>query len=256
MFPEERRQKILELLNEEHKVSVEQLCQLFDVSQVTIRKDLQLLDETNKLTRTHGGALLRNPASFEHTYDEKELRNTEKKKKIAKAAAAFIKPGDTIAVDSGSTTLEFIKAIAPIQDLTVVTNDLRIVSHLERYSSAFVICVGGRLRRGRSCLIGSFALEMLSRLTVDTSVLAAESFSCKKGFTTPNLDQADWKRRLLSIAPKKILLLDSSKIGQQSLVSFATLDDVDALVVDDEIDEEDYREITAQGTEAKIIIAK
>lgn len=255
MFPEERRQQILDLLGEKNKVSVDELCQLFDVSSVTIRKDLQLLDEANKLTRTHGGALPRQQASFEHTFAEKEGINTDNKAKIARVAATFIEPGDTVAIDSGSTTLEFTKAIATIEDLTVITNDIRIISYLETYSSAFVICVGGRLRRGRSCLIGSIANENLSRFTVDKCFIGAESFSIQKGFTTPNIDQADWKQHLIDVAPSHFVLLDSTKIGKQSLVNFAHLDDIRYLIVDDEIDEEDVEEIRRTSLKTKLIIA-
>lgn len=232
LFAEERRERILLMLSEQSKLLVQDLCREFDVSPATIRTDLRELETAGRLRRTHGGAIPLAKAGYELTSDAKQVEHIEEKRRIARYAASLVEPGDIVALDSGTTMLEMARCLCDVEGLTVVTNDITAASHLDSFSSANVVLVGGMLRKGFNCAVGSTAVDQLRNLNVDKAFLGANAFSVKKGFTTPNAELADCKKALLSICTQSILLMDSSKMGAVSFVRFAELSDIDVLVCD------------------------
>lgn len=232
LFAEERREQILKMLKENSKLLVPDLCTYFAVSPSTVRNDLRDLEAAGKLKRTHGGAIPVGKASFELNSQEKEVSHMEEKKRIALMAASLIEDADTIALDTGTTTLELAKVIIDKRDLTVVTNDLKIASYLENNSKINVILVGGMLRRGFHCTTGPSVQAQLDEYNVDKAFMAANALSLEKGFTTPRIDLAEVKKTMISIASQVIFLLDSSKFGRISFTRFADLQDVDKIITD------------------------
>jgi DeoR family fructose operon transcriptional repressor len=235
LFAEERKEQILILLRENTKILVPELCKIFQVSPATIRNDLRDLEKEGKLRRTHGGAIPVGKSSFEMNSADKEITCLEQKQKIAKYAAQLVEDGDTIALDSGTTMLELAKCLSDKKNLTIVLNDIQIASYLEQNSSANIIVIGGTLRHGFRCTIGPMTIDALQNLNVDKAFIATNAFSVEKGFTTPDLNQAEVKKAFIQTASERIVLCDSSKIGKITFASFATIQDVDKLITDSQI---------------------
>ncbi|MFA9379440.1 MAG: DeoR/GlpR family DNA-binding transcription regulator [Acetanaerobacterium sp.] len=232
LFAEERKARILRLLKENSKILVPELCELFRVSPATIRNDLRDLERESKLKRTHGGAIPVGKAAFEPLSVLKEVEHIAEKQRIAAYAAQFVEDGDTIALDTGTTTLELAKRLGEKRELTVVLNDIKIASVLEDMTSANIILVGGALRRGFHCLTGPMTIMALNSLNVDKAFMAANAFCADKGFTTPDMNQAEVKKAMMGIASEITMLCDSSKLGRITVTQFAAMRDIDRLVTD------------------------
>lgn len=233
LFAEERKQAIVRLLRERAKITVPDLCDVFHVSPVTIRNDLRDLESDGFLKRTHGGAILPGKTSFEAPSTVKEAEHLEEKRRIAARAAQFVEEGDTIILDTGTTTLELAKRLKNKRRLTIVTNDIKIAAYLEaNCEECSIVVIGGTLRHGFHCTVGAMAAAALENLNVDKAFMATNAFSCEKGFTTPSVSQAEVKKLLMRISSEIIMLMDSSKAGTVSFVKFAGIADVDRLVCD------------------------
>ena len=254
LFAEERREQILELLKENSKLLGSELCTYFDVSPATIRNDLRDLEAAGKLKRTHGGAIPVGKASFELNSQQKEIAHQIEKQRIAQMAASLIEDGDTIALDTGTTTLELAKLIINKQDLSIVTNDIMIASYLEKNSDANVVLIGGMLRKGFHCTVGPAAQAQLSEYYVDKAFMAANAVSLEKGFTTPGIDLAETKKTMMSIASQVIFLLDSSKFGRITFIRFAGLKDADKIVTDEGVGKAVIAQIEAENKNIEVLI--
>lgn len=254
MFAEERKIKILEFINEHKKATVVVLCDYFKVSSATIRNDLRELEKEKLLIRTHGGAMIKIKTGYELDPYIKQVKNLEEKQKIAQSAINLIEDGDTIILDTGTTTLELAKLLKRKRDITVVTNDLIIALFLEDISTVNIIFIGGIIRKNYHCTVtfGQIGNKMLSGLNVDKAFMTANNFSYKKGATTPDINQAETKKDLISIASNIILLCDSSKLGNTSFVQFATLEQIDKLVTD-KIRDNDKKVLEESGVD--VIVA-
>jgi DeoR family transcriptional regulator, fructose operon transcriptional repressor len=248
LFSQERRNRIVELIHERKKLTVHELCRLLDVSPATVRGDLRDLDRDGLLVRTHGGALEKSQASFEQISSRRSAENLAAKQAIALAARPYIADGDTIVLDTGTTTLELARLLTNAQQLTVVTNDLEIARTLENTAGIEVLMLGGSLRKGYHCTVGPSGVHAVQDLRADTAIMATNSLSLEAGATTPDLQQAETKRAMLSVARKIILLCDSSKIGQDSFARFATLDQIDLLITE-QISDADRAALENQGIE-------
>ncbi|MCE5344403.1 MAG: DeoR/GlpR family DNA-binding transcription regulator [Eubacteriales bacterium] len=232
LFAEERHAQILLLLQEKTKIHVPALCNTFSVSPATIRNDLRELERKGKLKRTHGGAIPMEKATFEPTTSAKNVENIDVKQRLAAYAATLIEEGDTIALDAGTTMLELAKCLCDRKALTVLTNDIRIATYLEQNSMVTIILIGGILRHGLDCTVGPIAISSISALNVDKAFIGANAFSVEKGFTTPDINQAEVKKALIRCASERIVLCDSSKFGRISFVDFASISDIDRLITD------------------------
>ncbi len=243
LFAEERKLKILEYIEDRRKATVAQLCQHFGVSSATIRNDLRDLETSNLLIRTHGGAMVKTKTGLELDARQKGVHNLEAKRRIAEAALELIEDGDTIILDTGTTTLELARLLDRRRNLSVVTNDLPIALLLEEIESVNVVFMGGIVRKNFHCTViyGTTWGSVLSGLTVDKAFMAANSLSAKKGATTPDIHTAETKKLMVSIAAKVILLCDSSKFEKSSFAQFASLEQIDTIVTDSILDSERRR---------------
>ena len=250
IFAEVRHQELLAMVNERGRVFVNDLCDVFNVSPATIRKDLSELERMGLLKRVHGGALsLRDSNDLELTSQEKTGLYTNQKRTIAQLAHRYAKPGKVIAIDTGTTTLEFAKVIADIPNLTVVTNDLKIALYLETNSDHNLIFLGGTVRKNFHCTAGNMVLDLLDSLHIDTFFLATNGMNLEWGLSTPNIDMANIKSTLIKNSRRTILLADSSKIGNASLARFATMDQIHTLVTDKAADPAFLSAVRAMGVE-------
>jgi DeoR family fructose operon transcriptional repressor len=248
MFAEERKNKILEMISKEKKVTVAHLAKLFGVTGATIRTYLRDLENARLLTRTHGGAIERTRTGFEPDSHEKEVQNLEAKQKIGRAALELVDDDDTIVLDTGTTTLELARCLGTRSNITVVTNDIVIAQLLEEMGIAGIIFMGGLVRRGFHCTVGIQGRNLTEGLTADKAFMGANGFTMAKGATTPDVQQAETKKHMISISAKTILLCDHTKIGKVSFAQFAKSEQIDALVTD-QVEPKDRELIERAGIE-------
>ncbi|MDD3470080.1 MAG: DeoR/GlpR family DNA-binding transcription regulator [Thermoguttaceae bacterium] len=232
LFTEERRKKMLELLQERKKITVPEFCQLLQMSPATIRTDLRELDQAGLITRTHGGALEKVSSDAMPLPHPLLPDNLLGKQAIAAEAAKLVENGDTIILDSGTTTLELARCLTEHERLTIVTNDLAIALFLESFPNIHVILSGGTLYRNYHCTIGPPGQRMMRELRVDKAMMSVSGLSAAYGAGTADLQLAETKRTMISIARQTIVLCDHRKIGRESFVRFAETDQMDVLVTD------------------------
>lgn len=253
VFADERRKKILERLAHAQSVTVSVLAAEFGLSESTIRRDLQELDELGLLKRTHGGAVPIEVASFEPTLQEKHTQRAKEKSAIAKAAVEWIQPGDTILLDSGTTTLQLARLL-PDMELTVVTNSLMIAEELASYERIHRLILGGELRTTTGAMVGPFTELVLSRLHVDKFFLGANGVHLTFGVTTPNAIEAATKRAMMRSAREVILVADHSKLQQRSLVKICDIDEIHTFITDAPLATDEVEVLNRNGV--KVVVAE
>lgn len=235
MFAEERKREILRLISQQKKVKTLELSQIFSVSEPTIRRDINELEEQGLLIRTHGGALALDHTEVEASYSEKKDRFSCEKEEIGILAAALIKDHDTVLLDSGTTTLAIAKALKARQ-ITVLTNSLDIAVALEEKPEVDIVVLGGQMRWNTRALVGPIPEKVLEGFRVNLAFVGANGFN-EKGFMTPNLVEAQTKRKMIEIADRAFVVADSHKYGKTQLCVIATLDQVSGIISDHRLDE-------------------
>jgi len=252
LIPAQRRNVILDLLQQQGSVRVAHLSELLDVSDVTIRRDLGLLEQEGLLERTHGGAVLSRRMRVEPLYTEKHTTHLEEKRKIGAAAAALVDPGQTIFINSGSTTLQIFRHLAGKQ-VRVITSNVGAVAECQR-SDVELILTGGFYRGQSHSLVGALALRSLQRVYASMCFIGVDGISIKYGLTTPSLEEADVARTMIERTHGQVVIVaDSSKIGTVADCVTAPTEQVDILVVDADFDEGYRHDLEELGIE--IVIA-
>lgn len=233
-----RRALILQRLRERSQISVAELHDEFGVSKVTIRKDLNALSDRNLLVRTHGGAM--SYQAGEATPDDtpinnKCLYNKREKQAIGRLAATLIEEGNTIMLDSGTTTLEIARNLERFRRLTIITNAINIAVELLRYKRFNVILLGGNLREPSHSTVGPIAESNLKLFYCDKLFLGVDSFNVECGLSTPNIEEANINQVMLSRAGQVVAVFDSSKVNKRSFAFIASVDKIDVIVTDDRL---------------------
>ncbi len=237
LLGEERRRRIAAWVNRHGSATVSELAREFRVSTVTLRSDLQALQRSGAIERSHGGALPVASASVaEAPLSVKRARHHAEKVRIARAAAAMIRDGETIILDSGSTTFEIARLVRrlPLRSLTVVTNALNIAQELVRGAPPHirVLMLGGVLRPLSHSMVGPDAEQTLSRLAADRLFLGADAIDLESGVTTADPTEARLNACMVAIARRTVVLADASKFGRRSLSPIAPLQAVHCVVTD------------------------
>jgi DeoR family fructose operon transcriptional repressor len=253
LFTEERRARILELIQQHKKITVHELCKVLQVSPATVRADLRDLDREGLLVRTHGGALEKSRTSYEQVSSKRSTENLDAKRAIAAEARSLVEDGDTVLLDTGTTTLELAYLLKSCHPLTVVTNDLEIARVLEDAVEVQVVLLGGMVRKGYHCTVGPAGVRTVEHLRVDKAFMATNSLSLDSGASTPDLHHAETKRAMLAIARKSIFLCDSSKIGRESFARFAELDAIDVLITE-RLSDDDRHRFEEHGIEVLVAV--
>ncbi|MFB4210547.1 DeoR/GlpR family DNA-binding transcription regulator [Shouchella sp. JSM 1781072] len=234
MKAQERKSVIQNLLESNGKVEIEELAEQLNVSQMTIRRDLTQLEADNQVIRTPGGAVPQKALIRETPYARKEVEHLDAKKEIAKKAVSLIELNATILLDSGTTTLEVARLIKDRQDLTVVTNDIKIAAELV-HSSVTCIVTGGEVQAEVGALYGSQAQALIESIHVDLFLLGAHAVNSLSGVMAPTLEKAKMKQLMIQSARETWLLCDSSKFAQQSFAHVCRLDQVEGIITDSDI---------------------
>lgn len=226
MLTEERHKLIIDMLSSKGIAKIEELVELTDASESTIRRDLTYLENADVLKRVHGGATVLKGRYTEPSYNEKLDRNTNEKSLIAQYAASLIKDGDCIYLDAGTTTFEIIKYITT-KNIVVVTNGLKhIDSLIEKDISTYIL--GGKVKSTTKAIIGMDALKNLEKFRFDKVFVGINGIDLDYGFTTPDMDEAALKESAINLSKEAFVLADESKFGE---VTFCKVSDLNKATV-------------------------
>ena len=240
MLAGQRQQLIVEEIRRRGAVRVSELTELLAVSDMTIRRDLDVLASSGLVDKVHGGATVRGrPSTDEPGFEAKSHRQLEEKDAIARAAAELVEPGQAIGLTAGTTTWRLAHHILDVPDLTVVTNSIQAanVLHRERRPDLTVILTGG-VRTPSDALVGPVAVTTLRSLHVDVLFMGVHGMTADAGFTTPNLLEAETDQAFVASAERVVVTADHTKWGVRGLSRIARLDEVDTLVTDSRLSAE------------------
>jgi DeoR family transcriptional regulator of aga operon len=244
--------KILEMLAREGEVSVQQLSERFGVTSMTIRRDLETLEQQGQLTRTHGGAVFSQRAVIEFAFLERGRARQAEKQAIAREAARLIEPGMTLVLDTGTTTLEVARALAGVPDLTVLTSSLAIASAMHAYGNIELVLLGGTVRRRSPDLMGALTEENLERFRVNMAILGCDGADASGVYTT-ELSIARVSRAMINSAQNVVLVADSSKFERTSFVRFATWNQIHRVITDEEMPPAERKWLTKAVADVRFV---
>lgn len=246
-----RRSAILQILKQNSNVSVSELSRQFEVSEVTIRKDLNMLRDRSLLVRTRGGAIMHTTGRQDDDTNIrlKSLAHFREKQAIGRAAAAMIKDGDTIIIDSGTTAFQVACNLHKFRNLTVLTNALNVAQEVLSYKRFNVILLGGNIRNSSESVVGALAESNLKMFYCDKLFIGVDSFSVENGLSTPNMEEANINQIMISRSQKVIAVFDSSKVNKRALAFITNLDNIDAVVTDEGMDKSMRNQLKSMNIE-------
>lgn len=253
MISDKRHLTIINRLEDKGVVSVSDLVKEFNVSDMTIRRDLDLLENQGLLKRIHGGAVSHRGRSYEPPFMLRTSENLEKKQLIGQVAASLVNNGDSITLDVGTTTLEIARNLTTKRDLTVITPSLPIASELINHLGIRLVLTGGILRPGELSMTGHLAERVFSEIYVDKLFLGAGAVDFVAGISEFNIEDTLVKRAMVKTAKKIILVCDSSKFNQVAFASIMPLSAVHTIVTDIDLDPVLASQIQAAGIELYLV---
>lgn len=256
LLVEERRRLIVEYVDKQGRATVEELAKRFHTSAVTIRNDLEALARSSAIARSHGGAL---PATAPNAHDTplniKETRHHAQKLRIGQAAARLIQDGETIILDSGSTTVEIARQIRQMkfESLTVITNALNIALELSGLSHIRVMMLGGLLRETSYSLVGPDAEQALAKLSADRLFLGVDGLDPVVGVTTPDPLEASLNALMIRVSRETIAVFDASKLGQRSLSVITPVQQLHRVITDNSAEAKVVEALRAAGVDVMLV---
>ena len=249
---EDRRSRLIELIRQRGFASLPALAEELAVSESTVRRDLDFLEESGVAQRTHGGVFYTGPSPKLAHFDQRQSLNWDKKRQIAVAASRLIDDNDTILLDGGSTTYELAQLLVG-RPLQVVTNSLPVANLFTSSETADLVIVGGYVHAKTGVTLGPYANQMLAGLNVRRAVLSVAGAN-ERGYFNSNLLLVETERAMMSAADEVIVVADSTKFGRTSLTHLSDLDSIDILVTDHEIDPAWSERLAGAGV--KVIVAE
>lgn len=232
MLAIERRNAILARLNTQGKVIVTDLSREFDVTEETIRRDLEKLDNEGLAKKTYGGAVANQNLNIDLPYNVRKRANVELKQKIAEKIAEMIHDGDYIMLDASSTAIYVTKCIADRKNITLITNSVEVMFELADKSDWNILSTGGALKKGALSLVGASAERMIRGFHVDLAVCSSKGIDINMGVTDSNEKDSEIKRAIFAAANRKVLAVDNTKFDKISFVRVCDLADIDTVVTD------------------------
>ena len=235
MVAEERRTRLIELVRQKGFASLPDLAGELQVSESTVRRDLDYLEEIGEAQRTHGGVFYTGPSPKLPHFDTRQVSQWDKKRLIAQQAATIIEDGDTILLDGGSTTYELARLLVG-RPLQVVTNSLPVANLFASGDTTDLVMIGGYVHPRTGVTLGPYANQMIGDLNVKRAVLSVAGIN-ERGYYNSNLLLVETEQAMMRAADQVIVVADSTKFGQSSLTRLCALEEIDVLVVDSEISE-------------------
>lgn len=251
MQGDERRNRLLELVRTKGFASLPELASALHVSESTVRRDLENLEEQGSARRTHGGVYYTGPSPKLPHFDQIQAKNWEKKKRIAEYASRLIDDGDTILLDGGSTTYELAQLLVG-RSLQVVTNSFPVANLFLHVETADLIFVGGFVHSRTGVSLGPYANQILAEINCRKAVLSVGGIH-DEGCYNSNLLLVETERAMMRAADEVIVVADSTKFGRKSLARLCDLEEIDVLVVDNEIDSEWKKKVVSAGVKLHIV---
>lgn len=250
-----RRAKIIEEIDLNGKVTVSDLSKKLNISAVTIRNDLAHLEKQHMLIRARGGAIKvkHYRMGIDPPISDKQKEYLKEKQQIAEAAVRLIEEGDTIIIDSGTTTTEIAKNLEAFSNLTIITHALNIAVILSEYKGFNIFMPGGSLRKSSLSLVGSVAGEHMKRFYCDKLFLGVDGIDSAKGLSTPNTEEAYLNSIMIEMARKVIIVTDSRKFHRKRFAFISDLSKIDVVITDSGISDEDHAKLNNQGIEVIIV---
>lgn len=254
MIKQKRYEKILEIINELHVVSIDDFCDQLNVSKATVRRDLIYLDENNLLKRTHGGAIsMVKPATEEMPISMRHRMFKEDKENVAKAAIEMIRDGSTVYIGAGTTMRELASRLDVFTKLTVLTNDIGVAYEISQHTSNDLILAGGVLKKTTASLVGSFAENILRDLHVETAFMSADAVKPGMGFMDFNIDEVALKRLMIANSRKCVMLCDPSKFHADAFMSICPLSEIDLTITTGELEPELEQQMLDEGITLQLV---
>jgi DeoR family transcriptional regulator, aga operon transcriptional repressor len=253
MLVDERRQHILSLIQAHGRVLVGELSRTLDISQITIRKDLDHLQAQGLIRRSHGGALpLQSGALVDPTLQEKQKQHSPEKQRIAAGAVKMVQESQCVMLDSGTTTTAVAQALKEFNHLTVITNAVNIATDLAG-TDFEVILIGGTLRKNSFSLVGPLAEDVLEEMHADILFLGVDGFDLEIGLSTPNFLESRVNRAMVKAAGRVVAVCDSSKFNRRSLSRIAPLSAIHCVITDRGLPDSIAAELRAQNIEVVLV---
>jgi DeoR/GlpR family transcriptional regulator of sugar metabolism len=247
MLAQQRRTKILELLQEEGSARVSSLSKLFEVSEPTIRQDLERLEADGYISREHGGAYLKTIPEQVRSLTLQHTENMDKKMRIGKKAAGLIEDGDFVILDSGTTVTEIAKNLENKKNLKIITNSLNIALILGAHYEFEVMVTGGEFKAPTLSLTGEKAANFFQQIYVNKLFLATGGISLETGLTYPGFNDLHVKKAMLESASQTYLVADSTKIGKTSFAALGPVELVQYMITDGDIDPKTKQKLENRG---------
>ena len=253
LLPAERQQRILEILREELSVRGSRLGELLGVSEMTIRRDLDVLEQQGVVERTHGGAVFRQERVVgRFHYNSAVQENLREKQRIARRAATMIEPNDIIFLGEGTTCAQMIRYVDSGMPFTIFTNNLGVISEIEDKTGDLIL-LGGAYNHTTRALAGPLTMEMISQVNVTKLFLGVDGFSLNAGLTTPNLEMATVDRSMIRHTRGKVIVMaDHSKFGLVAEIVITPIKNIDVLITDRKIPDDFEQDLRSMNVEVVI----
>jgi len=232
LFPHERQRQIIQILQDQQRITVAELSRVFAVSEPTVRKDLARLERRGVVTRTHGGAVLSSPHERELAFAVREELQRAEKERIGAAAAQLVREGYSIALDASTTSLYLARHLRGRRDLTVVTNGIRVATELAGLPGMTVFVPGGMLRAESLSLIGLWCESVLQQINIRIAFLGAMGFTLPEGLTDMNAEEAKLKQAIAEAAKHVVAIIDHTKWGHVAFSTFCPTERIGQIVTD------------------------
>ena len=252
----ERHKAILDILQLQGSVSVADLSERLSVSEVTIRKDLSVLEKQNKLYRTHGRAIPISPYIGDRHINEKEKQMVLEKRAIGKMAARLVNEHDSILMASGTTILYTAKELIDKKDITVISASVKASTMLSQNKDIDVVQLGGMVRESSVSVVGSFAEDMLKYFNCSLLFMGADGVDLEFGITTTNMMEANLNRMMMNTSQQTVLRAYSSMFGKKGFSKICDLGEIDRIITDDGIPQMYLESLQEMGIEVTIVSAK
>ncbi|KUO95355.1 DeoR/GlpR family DNA-binding transcription regulator [Ferroacidibacillus organovorans] len=243
----ERRNYIVTYLEEHGEVRIEQLRDWFAVSEVTLRRDLEILESQNFIRRVRGGAVANSAQPLELLFQEKLNTHTQEKREIAKIAASLVKNGQVVILSAGTTTTHIARELLKKEDVTIVTTAINIAAEVAAVDHITLVMIGGVVRRGSYAAVGHLADEALQNMNADIAFVGVDGVDLQAGFTTPNLMEGRTDSMMLKNATSGYIVADDSKFGKVTFSPVARLHEPHALITNQNAPDDYVRALEARN---------
>ncbi len=249
----ERRQSLLDMLRKQPGLRVSELAEALDVSQGTVRNDLNALEEEGRLKRVHGGAALSDQDQFQNdSFVRRYNQNVAAKHAIAQEAALLVMDGDSVLLDASSTSYYLARALSERNKLRIMTNGFEVARELAQNTSNDVILIGGVVNNDSSSVTGLLSEQIIAEMHTEKGFFSCSGFSFERGMTEVHLEEAQLKRKAIESSKQVFALVNSSKIGKEDLTPFAHLDQITHLFTDSELSPQAAEELSQAGIDFTI----